>query len=71
MKSMETRESQPAHRNRSRQMYWFKMCPRCQGDLYLDEAWFGRSLTCLQCGRSPTRPQLAILEGLNGGGHTV
>jgi hypothetical protein len=32
-------------------MYWLKMCPRCQGDLYLEEDRFGRHVTCLQCGR--------------------
>ena len=27
-----------------------KGCPRCGGDLYLDEDWRERSLACLQCG---------------------
>jgi hypothetical protein len=52
MHSNGTRGSQLAHRNDSRKLYWLKMCPKCHGDLYLDEDWFGRSLTCLQCGRS-------------------
>ena len=31
-------------------MIQFKVCPRCQGDLYLKEDIFGRYLSCLQCG---------------------
>ena len=31
-------------------MIKFKVCPRCQGDLYLKEDIFGRYLSCLQCG---------------------
>lgn len=33
-------------------MYWLKMCPSCQGDLYQQEDRFGKHVTCLQCGRS-------------------
>lgn len=28
----------------------FKKCPRCQGDLYLEEDAGSRDLVCLQCG---------------------
>ena len=28
----------------------FKGCPRCGGDLYLDEDEYGKFLSCLQCG---------------------
>jgi hypothetical protein len=71
MKGMDTRESQLAHQqNHSRREYWLKMCPKCHGDLYLDEAWFGRSLTCLQCGRSLSQTQVTALGGLNSGSHT-
>ena len=31
-------------------MIKFKVCPRCQGDLYLKEDIFGKYLSCLQCG---------------------
>ena len=42
-------------------MYWLKMCPRCQGDLYEQEDRFGRYLACLQCGRSlGSVPQMAL-----------
>ena len=28
----------------------FKVCPRCQGDLYLSEDMFGKYFSCMQCG---------------------
>ncbi len=31
-------------------MIKFKVCPRCHGDLYLNEDIFGKYLNCLQCG---------------------
>ena len=31
-------------------MIKFKVCPKCQGDLYLKEDIFGKYLSCLQCG---------------------
>ena len=31
-------------------MIKFKVCPRCNGDLYLNEDIFGKYLNCLQCG---------------------
>ena len=31
-------------------MIKFKVCPKCQGDLYLKEDTFGKYLSCLQCG---------------------
>ena len=30
---------------------YFKSCPWCQGDLYLDLDRYGLFATCLQCGR--------------------
>ena len=32
------------------EMIKFKVCPRCHGDLYLNEDVFGKYLNCLQCG---------------------
>ena len=32
-------------------MFWLKACPRCHGDLYLEEDIFGSYVACLQCGR--------------------
>ena len=31
-------------------MIHFKGCPKCHGDLYLNEDSFGQFLNCLQCG---------------------
>lgn len=31
-------------------MYWFKSCPRCSGDLCLEQDHYGKFKTCLQCG---------------------
>ncbi len=31
-------------------MIWFKLCPRCNGDLYYDHDEYGRFVTCAQCG---------------------
>ena len=31
-------------------MIWLKECPRCQGDLILDQDQYGRFKTCVQCG---------------------
>ncbi|HEU0022605.1 MAG TPA: hypothetical protein VFR55_13170 [Dehalococcoidia bacterium] len=31
-------------------MIWLKECPKCQGDLILDQDHYGRFKTCVQCG---------------------
>ncbi len=31
-------------------MIKFKVCPRCQGDLYLSEDQYGKFFKCMQCG---------------------
>lgn len=31
-------------------MLWLKACPRCEGDLVLEEDMFGSFVSCLQCG---------------------
>lgn len=31
--------------------FYFKACPRCRGDMYLDEDVYGAYGKCLQCGR--------------------
>lgn len=31
-------------------MIWLKACPRCQGDLILDQDHYGKYRTCIQCG---------------------
>ncbi len=31
-------------------MVWLKECPRCLGDLFLDQDPYGKFKTCIQCG---------------------
>ncbi len=31
-------------------MYWLKSCPKCHGDLCLEQDHYGTFQTCLQCG---------------------
>ena len=31
-------------------MFFFKTCPKCQGDMYLDQDSYGTYRKCLQCG---------------------
>ena len=31
-------------------MIWLKECPKCQGDLVLDQDHYGKFKTCVQCG---------------------
>lgn len=31
--------------------FFFKACPRCRGDMYLDDDAYGAYGKCLQCGR--------------------
>ena len=31
-------------------MFWLKGCPRCCGDLYVDQDQYGSFVSCLQCG---------------------
>ncbi len=38
-------------------MFWFKGCPRCNGDLYRDRDQYGDFVTCAQCGFSKDLPQ--------------
>lgn len=33
-------------------MFWFKQCPRCTGDLFVEEDQYGSFVTCIQCGLS-------------------
>ena len=41
-------------------MFWLKACPRCRGDLYIEEDIFGSYLACFQCGH-----ELSIVEELS------
>lgn len=31
-------------------MFWLKSCPKCRGDLYLENDGYERCVVCLQCG---------------------
>ena len=31
-------------------MFFFKACPKCHGDLYVDSDSYGSFVECLQCG---------------------
>ncbi|UCH43136.1 MAG: hypothetical protein JSW16_00950 [Dehalococcoidales bacterium] len=31
-------------------MFWFKACPKCKGDLFLDNGIYSQDIVCLQCG---------------------
>ena len=31
-------------------VFWFKGCPKCAGDIYLDRDMYGSYAACLQCG---------------------
>ena len=31
-------------------MVWLKACPRCKGDLFLDDDHYGKFKSCVQCG---------------------
>ena len=42
-------------------MFWFKLCPRCSGDLFEDRDQYGSLITCMQCGSNRDVP--ADLEG--------
>ena len=32
-----------------REMFWFKACPKCHGDLYSDRDVYGSYVACFQC----------------------
>ena len=40
-------------------MFWFKSCPRCHGDLYRDSDSYGTYIACLQCGHYLTQVEEA------------
>ena len=31
-------------------MVWLKACPKCKGDLFLDQDHYGKYQSCMQCG---------------------
>ncbi len=49
-------------------MFWFKQCPRCCGDLFIDQDQYGSFVTCMQCGLSKdvTGQQSVLVEVKSG-----
>ena len=43
-------------------MLYFKSCPKCHGDVHVDEDSYGAYAKCLQCGFSRDLPSIAALE---------
>jgi hypothetical protein len=49
-------------------MMWFKACPRCRGDMFMDSDYYGPVVSCIQCGHtlqqplSATRPSRFVEE---------
>ena len=43
-------------------MMWLKSCPRCRGDLVLDSDYYGRYVSCIQCGASLDKSEQSRLE---------
>ena len=37
------------------EMFWFKSCPKCRGDLHRDSDAYGTFISCLQCGHYLTQ----------------
>ena len=37
-------------------MVWFKLCPRCNGDLMADRDEYGKFIRCMQCGLARDMP---------------
>ncbi|MBI2171596.1 MAG: hypothetical protein HYU30_06200 [Chloroflexi bacterium] len=46
---------------RTMTMLWFKQCPKCEGDLYLDRDRYGPFAACLQCGYYLSDVQMKVL----------
>ncbi|MBC8279584.1 MAG: hypothetical protein H8E48_02255 [Chloroflexi bacterium] len=48
-------------------MFYFKACPKCQGDLSLEKDSYGSYFKCLQCGKftevNEANDQRSVLHG--------
>lgn len=47
-------------------MCWFKTCPRCKGDLFLERDAYEQSIACLQCGWRVYGGQQSQTQIING-----
>ena len=45
------------------EMFHFKRCPKCHGDLYEDSDEYGRYISCVQCSHYLTAAEEAQLDG--------
>ncbi len=43
--------SRPVKKDKEGKVFYFKGCPRCKGDVYVEKDSFGTYRKCLQCGR--------------------
>ena len=41
-------------------MFWFKLCPRCSGDLVEDRDQYGTYVSCMQCGFNRDVPSSSV-----------
>ncbi len=43
--------NRPVKKDKEGKVFYFKGCPRCKGDVYVEKDSFGTYRKCLQCGR--------------------
>ena len=48
--STQALRGQATRRNVMAMQFWLKSCPRCHGDLVLEQDRWGRYRVCIQCG---------------------
>ncbi len=42
-------------------MIWYKLCPKCHGDLRRNEDMYGQYIACAQCGYNLSDPERVVL----------
>jgi hypothetical protein len=47
----ESGQNRPGKKDKEGKVFYFKGCPRCKGDVYVEKDSFGTYRKCLQCGR--------------------
>ncbi len=59
-----TKDRTSAKTPRNTSLMWFKECPKCQGDLWMDRDMYGPFVACLQCGYYLNETQMkALMRG--------
>ena len=43
--------NRPGKKDKEGKVFYFKGCPRCKGDVYVEKDSFGTYRKCIQCGR--------------------